>query len=165
MCELYILFDSDSNPFRRLLSYALDDVTLKKAIVALAARHFANSGQHFDPTNADISPRFAAAKLEALHFKNQTIKALTWSLPRNTFNKDATMATILLLIFLDLLESGLDGWNFHIQGAKVLSLADQGSDTKADIDRGETARKMRRFIVRQLSLCVGICFHSVALYH
>jgi hypothetical protein len=151
------LYDSDSNPFRNLLLYALEDVALQKSVVALAARHFVNTGYSFDAV-ADISPRFLKAKFDALRFKKQTIEALSSSLSHaESCDQDATLATILLLIFLDLLESGIDGWSFHLQGAKGLhilsrSLVESGSSGNVDSDRGDTAREIRQFITRQLSL-------------
>ncbi|KAL6903258.1 fungal-specific transcription factor domain-containing protein [Trichoderma evansii] len=165
VCKLYILYDSDSNPFRNLLSYALEDGALQKSIVALAARHFANSGYSFDQVEEDSSHRFAKAKLEALQFKKKAIEALSSSLSHpESYKKDATLATILLLIFVDLLESGIDGWSFHIQGAKVIHqlLAESGSNCNAIIDRGETATEIRQFITRQLFLIetLGTAFSS-----
>lgn len=149
------MYDSDSNPFRNLLSYALEDVALQKSIVALAARHFANTGYSFDRIEANSSHRFEKAELYALRFKKQSIDALSRSLSHTeSYKKDATLATILLLIFLDLLESGIDGWSLHIQGAKVIHqlLAELGSNRNTEIDRGETATEIRQFIARQLFL-------------
>lgn len=162
ICKLYILFDSDSNPFRNLLAFGLEDLALQKAIVALAARHFANTGHSFDETDAVMAPRFMHARMDALLFKKQTIQALSSSLshpgPRKT---ESTMATILLLIFLDLLESGIDGWNSHLQGARGLlvlnqSLAEPVQDSYAKADPGDTIRNTRKFITEQLSLYVII---------
>ncbi|KAL4915658.1 fungal-specific transcription factor domain-containing protein [Aspergillus aurantiobrunneus] len=155
ICKLYVLYGSDSNPIRNLLSYAMEDVALQNSVVALAARHFANTGHSFDPIDADSSPRFAKAELDALHFKTQTMEALSQSLShKETCKKDAALATVLLLIFLDLLESGINGWNCHVQGAKALhqSLAESGSNGNADIDRGETVPEIRQFITRELFL-------------
>ncbi|PQK09164.1 hypothetical protein BB8028_0001g12350 [Beauveria bassiana] len=69
-------------------------------------------------------------------------------------NKDATMATILLLIFIDIVDSGIDGWSFHIRGVKALyqSIAQSNSHGNDEMDRGEAALELRTFIVRQLSL-------------
>lgn len=158
VCKLYILYDSDSNPFRKLLPYALEDVALQKSIVALAARHFANTGYSFDRVEANSSHRYERAELSALQFKKQSIDALSRSLSRTeSCNKDATLASILLLIFLDLLESGIDGWSLHIQGAKVIHqlLAQLGSHGNTEVDRGDTATEMRQFITRQLFLCAS----------
>ncbi|KAL7920145.1 fungal-specific transcription factor domain-containing protein [Trichoderma austrokoningii] len=165
VCKLYILYDSDTNPFRKLLPYALEDVALQKSIVALAARHFANTGYSFGRIEANTSHQFEKAELNALQFKRQTIDALSRSLSNaESCKKDATLATILLLIFLDLLESGIDGWSLHIQGAKVIHqvLARLGANSNAELDRGETATGIRQFITRQLFLIetLGTAFSS-----
>lgn len=128
---------------------------MQKSIVALAARHFANTGYSFDRIEANSSHQYEKAELSALQFKKQSIDALSRSLSyTQSCNKDATLASILLLIFLDLLESGIDGWSLHIQGAKVIHqlLADLGSNRDTRIDRGETATEIRHFITRQLFL-------------
>lgn len=158
VCKLYILYDSDSNPFRKLLPYALEDVALQKSIVALAARHFANTGYSFDRIEANSSHRYERAELSALHFKRQSIDALSCSLSSTeSCKKDATLASILLLIFLDLLESGIDGWSLHIQGAKVIHqlLAELGSNGITKEDRVDSATEIRQFITRQLFLCAS----------
>ncbi|KAJ5287055.1 hypothetical protein N7478_002741 [Penicillium angulare] len=158
ICKLFILFDSGSNPFRNLLSIGLEDPTLRKSIIALAARHYANTGYSFDATNPTIDSQFADANMDALLYKKQTIEALSSSLHQSGLcRRDQTMATILLLIFLDILESGIDGWNFHLQGAKGLlilnrSLLDPISDAHSSIDPGNMVQETRRFIKDQFSL-------------
>jgi hypothetical protein len=158
ICKLYILFDSDSNPFRNLLSLSLEDLALQKSIVALAARHFANTGHSFDATDAVTPSRFRHANIDALLFKTQTIEALSSSLSQlGSLRTETTMATILLLIFLDLLESGIDGWNSHLQGARSLLMLSHpliepnpGCCLKAD--PGDMVRDTRTFITEQLLL-------------
>lgn len=157
ICKLFILCDSDSNPFRNLLTYAMDDTSLQKCIIAVSARHFTNTGQSFDQTNAQVAPRFVVANLDALHFKRETIQAVTRALD----GRDTLLASIFLLIFLDLLESGMDGWNHHICGARGLvsigsSLLDPGHDqaAKGEIKNkcGDMVTDTRSFISRQLNL-------------
>lgn len=161
ICKLYILYDSDSNPFRNLLSYTLENSALQKSIIALAARHFANTGHSFNQIDAIVSTRFDKAHLDALLFKKQAIEALSRSLSHvDKSEKDATMATILLLIFLDLLESGIDGWNFHLRGVKGLfnlywSLIEPGYSGNTNNDPGDTIQETRRFIASQFSLYVS----------
>ncbi|CEJ60855.1 hypothetical protein PMG11_09411 [Penicillium brasilianum] len=158
ICKLYILFDSESNPFRNLISFCLEDLALQKSIVAIAARHFANTGRSFDTTDAAVPHRFVNANMDALLFKKQAIEALSSSLSDTGSRRtEATMATILLLIFLDLLESGIDGWNSHLQGARGLLILNESlvkyapiSDQK--INAGDTVRDTRKFIMEQLLL-------------
>ncbi|KAJ5822641.1 hypothetical protein N7447_004981 [Penicillium robsamsonii] len=163
IAKLYILYDSERNPFRTLLTYAMDDLILRKCIIAVAARHFANTGRSFDQADDALSPRFVNANLDALNFKKQTIKALSLSLSMShleRFHKDKIMATILLLIFLDLLESGIDGWKYHLHGAEGLvnlshSLLKPGVSEYVNSDPGETVEETRRFIARQFSLSIS----------
>lgn len=135
-------------------------MALQKSIIALAARHYANTGYSFGATDATIGYRFAGVNMDALLFKKQTIEALSSSLSRSGISrKDTTMATILLLIFLDLLESGMDGWNFHLQGARGLlllnqSLLDPVSENNVKVYPGDMVQETRRFITEQFSLYV-----------
>ncbi|KAH8431616.1 uncharacterized protein LDX57_009273 [Aspergillus melleus] len=127
-------------------------------IIAVAARHFANTGRSFDQTDDASSPRMVNANVDALHFKRQAIKALLSSLYRpKPSQKDGIMATILLLIFLDILESGIDGWKYHLHGAEGLvnisqSMLDPGASQHVNGNPGETVEETRRFIARQFSL-------------
>ncbi|KAJ5857285.1 hypothetical protein N7455_008179 [Penicillium solitum] len=156
--KLFILYDSESNPFRSLLTYAMDNSTLQKCIIAVAARHFANTGHSFDQTDDTLSPRFVNANLDALHFKKQTINALLLSLSNpDPSQKDSIMSTILLLVFLDLLESGIEGWKYHLHGAEGLvnlsrSLLEPSASGYINSNPGDTVQETRRFVARQFSL-------------
>ncbi|KAL4998455.1 fungal-specific transcription factor domain-containing protein [Aspergillus recurvatus] len=160
ICKLYILHDSDSNPFRGLLAYALEDVPLRKSITALAARHLANTGYSFGLSEADVaiftSPQSMDTALDALCFKTEAITALRERLanPHPEPSKtDMGMATILLLIFLELLESGLDGWDVHLKGARALvGLYKSLGGYTNNSGSGEMEQEIRTFIARQLSL-------------
>ncbi|KAJ6114963.1 hypothetical protein N7486_000741, partial [Penicillium sp. IBT 16267x] len=61
--KLFIVYDSDSNPFRSLIPYGLEDLT----------RHYANTGQSFNRPNTLTHPRFVKAQNDALLFKAQAI--------------------------------------------------------------------------------------------
>ncbi|KAF3388799.1 hypothetical protein F1880_004192 [Penicillium rolfsii] len=158
IAKLFILYDSPSNPFRSLLAYAADNSTLRMSIMAVAARHFANSARSFDQTVGTPSPRFVNANVDALRFKKRSIKTLSTSLSQaQPSQKDAIMASILLLIFLDILESGIDGWNYHLRGAEALITISQSMlkpDASQDTtsDSGGTVKETRRFVARQFSL-------------
>lgn len=140
----------------------MDNSTLRKCIIAVSARHFANTGQSFDQTHDALSSRFVNANLDALHFKKQTINALLLSLSNpEPSQKDAIMSTILLLIFLDLLESGIEGWKYHLRGAEGLvnlsrSLLEPSASEYINNNPGETVRETRRFVDRQLSLYASL---------
>jgi hypothetical protein len=144
----------------------MNELTLQNCILAVAARHFANTGQSFDDTEGSLSPRFVGANLDALHFKKQTIKALSSSLSHPELSKkDAIASTILLLIFLDLLESGIDGWRYHLRGAEGLvnfshSLLDPVASGSSKDGPGDTIRETRHFVARQFSLYACLCCPS-----
>ncbi|KAJ5974205.1 fungal-specific transcription factor domain-containing protein [Penicillium waksmanii] len=158
IAKLFILYDSPSNPFRSLLAYAVDNITLKMSIMAVSARHFANSAWSFNQTDDTSSPRFVNANVDALHFKTRAIKALSSSLSHpESSQKDATMATILLLIFLDILESGIDGWKYHLHGAEGFvkisqSMLEPDASQHITSDSGRILEETRRFVARQFSL-------------
>lgn len=153
------MYDSDSNPFRSLLPYGLEDSSLQKAILALAARHHANTGQSFDQPNTLTHPRFVKAQNDALLFKAQAIEELYRVLSNAQLcRKDTTAATAFLLIFLDLLESGNDGWNFHLEGAKRLIAFHQSlleTNTSVIDSSGETMQGIKWFITRQIHTYVS----------
>ncbi|KAJ5161714.1 hypothetical protein N7492_007106 [Penicillium capsulatum] len=156
ICKLFIVYDSDRNPFRSLISLGLTDPVLMKALLALAARHHANAGQPFDRPDVTTSPSLVNANRDALSFKHQAMEALSHSLRCTELSKqDTTVASIFLLIFLDLLESGSDGWNFHLEGAKnLIASTYPQTDSQAGINHGpgQTVQEIRAFITKQIHL-------------
>jgi hypothetical protein len=56
------------------------------------------------------------------------------------------VATVFLLVFLDLLESGCDQWNYHLEGAKSLLALTPTEDP------GRTVQRLRQFITKQIHL-------------
>ncbi|KAB8227727.1 Zn(II)2Cys6 transcription factor [Aspergillus alliaceus] len=155
ICKLFIVYDSEENPFRRLISLALDNPVLLKAALALAARHRANSGCPFDNPAVEASTDRIQIHREALVFKHQAIQGLTRALNDPAVSgKDTTVASIFLLIFLDLLESGSDKWNFHLEGAKKLITHGQLHELQhgTSQDPGRTVQEIRTFIIKQIHL-------------
>lgn len=122
----------------------------------MAARHHANSGQSFSQNEVPTSPRLIKADRDALTFKHQAMEALSYSLRDATLSKqDTTVASIFLLIFLDLLESGSDGWNYHLAGVKnlIASIYTQSdSDVLVNQGPGQTIQEIRGFITKQIHL-------------
>ncbi|KAJ5711271.1 hypothetical protein N7488_005427 [Penicillium malachiteum] len=156
ICKLFIVYDSDRNPFRSLIPLGLKDPVLMKSLLALAARHHVNTGRSFHHTNLPTEPGLINANRDALTFKHQAIEALSRSVQHDQLrNQDTTVASIFLLIFLDLIESGGDGWNFHLEGVKKLiaSLYSQ-SEVQAGVNHGpgETVQEIRGFITNQIHL-------------
>lgn len=130
------------------------DPVLMKALLALAARHHVNKGHSFHQTElpASSSLQLSNANQDALLFKHQAMEALSRSLRgTESFKKDTTVASIFLLIFLDLLESGSDGWNFHLQGAKNL-IASTFLHPDSNQELGQTIEEIRGFVIKQIDL-------------
>lgn len=136
------------------------DPVLMKALLALAARHHVNTGHSFHQTEllASSSLQLANANRDALSFKHQAMEALSHSLrDADLCKQDATVASIFLLIFLDLLESGSDGWNFHLEGAKnLIASTFLNPESEASINQkpGQTVQEIRSFIIKQIYLWV-----------
>ncbi|KAL4892291.1 fungal-specific transcription factor domain-containing protein [Aspergillus ambiguus] len=159
ICKLFIVYDSAKNPFRGLISLALADETLCKAAIALAARHKANSDRSFDSFHepgAVVPAQSRSSHYDALLFKQQAMHMLARDLQDTaSCAKDTIMASIFLLIFLDLLESGSDRWNVHLEGVKRLIEMNpllSGSAINPSQDPGATILHLRSFITRQIYL-------------
>ncbi|KAE8147350.1 fungal-specific transcription factor domain-containing protein [Aspergillus avenaceus] len=154
ICRLFIVYDSKENPFRNLISLALDDQVLMKAVLALAARHRANTGCSFENPVEKASTELINVHQDALSYKHQAIQGLARTLDDPEMaSRDTTIASIFLLIFLDLLESGSDKWNFHLEGAKRLitnaQLQIEARPGSAQAP-GRTIQEIRKFIIRQI---------------
>lgn len=140
-----------------MIPLALQDSVLINAVLTLAARHHANTGYSFHQREAGlILPVPRNAYRQALSYKHKAIQGLTSSVEHATSIKhDTTLASIFLLIFLDLLESGSDRWNIHLEGAKSLitynkSLLDFTNCMAHG--PGQTVQEIRDFINSQIYL-------------
>ncbi|KAE8385539.1 fungal-specific transcription factor domain-containing protein [Aspergillus alliaceus] len=156
VCKLFIMYDSNRNPLRKLIPAALDNSVLLASIVALSARHMANGDQSFYEAGTPTFPGLTDAHHNALWFKHKAIKELSEALNDEAFYKqDTIIASAFLLIFLDLLELGSDKWNFHLEGVKSLINQIQspaGSQAGPQQDLGDTIQGIRDFIIRQVYL-------------
>ncbi|KAL4976270.1 fungal-specific transcription factor domain-containing protein [Aspergillus desertorum] len=146
ICQLFIVYDSENNPFRSLISLALSDMVLLDAVLALAVRHRANSEQPFFANGGHYSTASSDTDCEALRFKYRAIQGLSRSVSTQHSYQDTTVASVFLLVFLDLLESGCDRWNYHLEGAKTLMTLTPSHDP------GRTIERIRKFIVKQIHL-------------
>jgi len=135
-----------------LIPLAVKDPLLLSTVLALAARHRANEGQTFHGMEAPV-PWTDNAQHNALVFKHQAIHGLSQIVgDPESCRSDPTIASIFLLIFLDLVESGNDRWNAHLEGAKaLLSLNKSLSQVH---DPGQTVQEIRSFITKQIYLYV-----------
>ncbi|GLA05519.1 hypothetical protein AnigIFM60653_006011 [Aspergillus niger] len=152
ICGLFIVYDSDRNPLRALMSLALLDHTLLKSVLALAARHRVNRHCSFHDLTIKASSDQMIANADALRFKYQAIQGIAQALGDATSrNKDTTVASIFLLVFLDLLESGSDRWNVHLEGAKrLMEPSTPDSQAVSRHDSGQTIEDLRNFLASQI---------------
>ncbi|KAJ5901824.1 hypothetical protein N7495_002352 [Penicillium taxi] len=105
ICKLFIVYDSDKNPFRSLIAFGFEDPVLMKALLALAARHHVNTCQSFYQPGVLQSSGIINANQDALAFKHHAIQAVSHYLGDiESPKRDTIIASIFLLIFLDLLE-------------------------------------------------------------
>ncbi|EAL91237.1 Zn(II)2Cys6 transcription factor [Aspergillus fumigatus Af293] len=147
------LGDASMSSLDRVSKFYLDylkDPLLLSTVLALAARHRANEGQTFNGMEAPV-PWTDNAQHNALVFKHQAIHGLSQIVgDPESCRSDPTIASIFLLIFLDLVESGNDRWNAHLEGAKaLLSLNKSLSQVH---DPGQTVQEIRSFITKQIYL-------------
>lgn len=152
ICGLFIVYDSERNPLRALMSLALLDRTLLKSVLALAARHRVNRQCSFRDLTVNASSDQMIANSDALRFKYQAIQGIAQALgDAKSRNKDETVASIFLLVFLDLLESGSDRWNVHLEGAKrLLEPSTPDSQAVTRHDSGQTIEDLRNFLASQI---------------
>lgn len=152
------MYDSKRNPLRNLIPAALSNSVLLTSIIALSARHMANGDQSFYELGTSTLPALTDAHYNALWFKYKAIQSLSHALnDANSYKQDTLVAGAFLLIFLDLLESGSDKWNIHLEGVKKLITQIQPSmesQTGTEQGLGDTVEGIRKFIIRQIYLYV-----------
>lgn len=147
------MYDSNQNPLRSLIPVAFNSPVLLKSILAIAARHMGNAGQSFSASGFPEAENFPYDN--ALLFKYRAIQGLSRALSNPELSRqDTTVASAFLLIFLDLLESGSDRWNYHLEGTKRL-VAQIRPQTGVQQDLRQTVQGIRGFIVRQIYLYVS----------
>ncbi|EDP48466.1 conserved hypothetical protein [Aspergillus fumigatus A1163] len=158
VCKLFIMYDSNRNPLRNLIPAALAHPVLLMSILALSARHKANAARPFYQSESARPSGLGSQddSYNALYFKCNAIQRLARALgAARPYHKDIIAASAFLLIFLDLLESGSDKWNFHLEGIKSLIAqipSPQAPRTIASHDLGTTIQGLRDFILRQIYL-------------
>lgn len=136
---------------------ALTDSTLLKAVLALAAQHDANRRYTFCQSLLTTTMGSNDSHKDVLHYKYQAIRELSLALNDvEIYRQDALAASIFLLIFLDLLESGSDKWNYHLEGAKNLIASTWPSAQSQNVhkDPGRTVEAIRTFVSSQLYVYV-----------
>ena len=122
VCKDLVLHDlPKQNPFRDLLPLSGDHKVLQHIIVANSALHLANATQN-GPMMRDVrrGPSLEAYK-DALAAKRRALRLLSEALANSdSMNSDVILASIMLFIKFELLDSGRNGWRFHTEGARQL---------------------------------------------
>jgi hypothetical protein len=109
------------NPFRDLLPLSADHPVLQHIIVANSALHFANSTEEGPLVWDTRRGPYSEAYKDALVAKHIALRLLSDALTNSdTINSDVILASIMLFIKFELLDSGRNGWRFHTEGARQL---------------------------------------------
>ncbi|KAL8367129.1 hypothetical protein RB595_008889 [Gaeumannomyces hyphopodioides] len=120
--------EQTTDPYRSLMALSQGSQLMLNIVVALAASHFAGSsrpepklleapyspGRHDDNDDSDgviISPIFSDART----YKSKAIKTLQMAL-NQLDHSDAVVAASLLLIWVEVLDSGTRSWRCHLDG-------------------------------------------------
>ncbi|UKZ55062.1 hypothetical protein TrVGV298_008879 [Trichoderma virens] len=155
VCKLFIMYDSTVNPLRNVIAAAFDSPLLLSSIIALSARHMANTGLSFSQGEMVISSTtLTAADRIALRFKHKTLQGLSDAVNNPTLRAlDTTATSAFLLMFLDLLESGSGTWNIHLEGVKkIITQIEPPTKPKGTTqgDLNSYIISIRDFITRQI---------------
>jgi hypothetical protein len=159
ICSNFVVYDSSKNPLRNLIPIALEDSILRNAVLALAARHLVNQGKSFHRVQVPVSSEAAKFNHDALFFKHRVIEGLSNTLCDSHCSEN-NVASIFLLILLDLLESGGDEWQVHLKGAKGLitgSLHQSPLETATEVSQKEPTQMIqgiRDFVIQQIIMWV-----------
>ncbi|KAI6360752.1 hypothetical protein MCOR25_006639 [Pyricularia grisea] len=107
-CILY--YDDNTNPYKQFIQLSVDGNLMHHVVVALAAHHLA--GSTTPPGLPNSTSKYFP---DALVHKNKAMRHLRSALMSGD-NSDAVVAACLLLIWIELLESGLSVWRYHLDG-------------------------------------------------
>lgn len=135
ICPFIVVFDGIRNPFRQLIPLIGNSKAMVQTIMAISACHSIHeiSGLPVVPTinKLELSSRTEVPDLNPsrtyLHYKNQALRFLSDDLANSKRSAESsTLATVILLMVLDLIESGAGSWSIHLEGAKRLMAAGVG---------------------------------------
>lgn len=153
VCRDLVVYDSSGhNPFRDVIPLTQDHPILLQIIIANSAIHMHNASQPFlmstspDDGQALHSRRHKSGKLyyDALTAKQRALTMLRQVLNKKTSKDiDVTLAVIVMLINLELIDAGAADWIHHINGGRKIIEALCKPEQLQDI----TASPLRRFLV------------------
>ncbi|KAJ6018822.1 hypothetical protein N7522_000889 [Penicillium canescens] len=146
MVNDFALYSQSKNPFRDITALVNHSPVLAHSISALGALHYSllsesdsspmpwsSKSQPLEDSHLsvkeieDIVAPASSRKPTSqgyqhfLEFKQRALRQLSMDLSNPAMQKDGrTLAAIVLLAFLDIIESGSGAWSYHIEGAKKL---------------------------------------------
>lgn len=140
VCKDFVLYDiAKENPFRELIPLCHYHPILLQIIVANSALHMSNARQKTLATEMKIKPDCHQAGLsgsthsslytfqptrsynDALLAKQRALVFLKCALADISVTEfDVTVATVLLFVEFELIDSGRDEWRHHIIGARTI---------------------------------------------
>lgn len=160
------MYDGVKNPYRGLIPFVEGAPVLTETLAAVGALHYAylssnNKLLRLRPPRRDsLDTDSGGAQHECLplslenssvayeHFlslKQQALRSLSLNISDESLrHDDRTVASILVLILLDVIESGNGAWKYHLEGAKNLLKSRQ--DTNA-ASMGRVIEELDTFIV------------------
>lgn len=145
-CKETVIYDiRDQNPFRQLLVYLREYPMLREVFVATSAYHL----YHLTPVDArshTVLRDALIAKHKALRLLSEAIQNLVAS------DIDIIIAAILVLMYLEFLDSGTDVWRVHLEGAKRLinCLRRQTGTETETLAISSPTRLLRRWLLSEL---------------
>ena len=122
VCKDLVLRDMPKqNPFRDLLPLSGHHAVLQHIIIANSALHLANATKSDALTRDTRWESSSEAYKDALVAKNKALRLLSEALAnRDSASLDFVLASIMLFIKFELLDSGTNEWRFHTEGARQL---------------------------------------------
>ncbi|KAJ5692817.1 hypothetical protein N7462_002240 [Penicillium macrosclerotiorum] len=141
----FVVYSESNNPWRNIISLVGGSPLLANVLSAMGALHFSlrsNSDSTQMPWSSNLlsdGSNLSSEEIESfvtpagarrpsskafqhfLEFKQRTLHQLSKDLSNPVMQKDdRTLAAIVVLALLDLIESGSGAWSYHIEGAKKL---------------------------------------------
>lgn len=139
-CPLVVLCDGRSNPYRQLIPLMESSLAVTNAILAIGACHYVYSTAYLAISSGEESttPSMVTTRIphiddaftstssilsSYLRFKQKALQHLSIGMSNlHKTNHASVLATVILMIILELFESGAGSWTIHLKGAKELLL-------------------------------------------
>lgn len=133
-----VLYDSDAtNPFREFIKLIPSSLALLHTVISIAALHqarrkadghflqseqssyFGNGAVFKEADHASANSGQSSSMHDALTHKHHALKHMQKELLTFDLSSiDGTIASVLLLVWHDLIDSGKDSWKYHLDALK-----------------------------------------------